>query len=102
MQPAKAPILTENSAKITRTGFGTVELPHRPAELVAAAIADGYRQIDTARKYSTEERVGEGIRASGLARKDLFVTTKVTELDAREADFLRSAETSLKALGLDY
>ena len=47
-------------------------------------------------------RVGEGIRASGIAREQLFVTTKVTELDAREADFLRSAETSLKTLGLDY
>ena len=44
----------------------------------------------------------EGIRASGIARAELFVTTKVTEENAREADFLRSAETSLKALGLDY
>jgi diketogulonate reductase-like aldo/keto reductase len=79
-----------------------MELPHRPAELVAAAIAAGYRHIDTARKYGTEERVGEGIRASGITRGELFVTTKVTELDAREADFLRSVETSLKALGLDY
>src|SRR5262249_25035616 len=83
-------------------GCGTMELPHRPAELLAAAIAAGYRHIDTARKYGTEERVGEGIRASGIARGELFVTTKVTELDAREADFLRSAETSLKAIGLDY
>src|SRR5208283_311354 len=44
----------------------------------------------------------EGIRASGIARAELFVTTKVTEDNAREADFLRSAETSLKTLGLDY
>ena len=83
-------------------GFGTMELPHRPAELVAAAIAAGYRHIDTARKYGTEERVGEGVRASGIARGELFITTKVTEENAREADFLRSAETSLKALQLDY
>jgi 2,5-diketo-D-gluconate reductase B len=102
MQSAKAPILTAHGAKMPAIGFGTMELPHRPAELVAAAIAAGYRHIDTARKYGTEERVGEGIRASGIAREDLFVTTKVTELDAREADFLRSAETSLKALALDY
>jgi diketogulonate reductase-like aldo/keto reductase len=83
-------------------GFGTMELPNRPAELVAAAIEAGYRHIDTARKYGTEERVGEGIRASGIDRSELFVTTKVTEENARERDFLRSVETSLKALRLDY
>src|SRR3989337_1131322 len=82
-------------------GFGTMEFPVRAAELVAHAIAGGYRHIDTARKYGTEEQVGEGIRASGVVRDELFITTKVTELDAREADFLRSAETSLRALGLD-
>src|SRR5215468_8245359 len=102
MQPAKAPILTANGAKMPVIGFGTMELPHRPAELVAAAIASGYRHIDTARKYGTEERVGEGIRASGIPRNELFVTTKVTEENAREADFLHSVETSLKALNLDH
>ena len=102
MQTPKAFILTAHGAKIPAIGFGTMELPHRPAELVAAAIAAGYRHIDTARKYGTEERVGEGIRASGIARSELFITTKVTEENAREADFLRSAETSLMALGLDH
>jgi len=102
MQSPKAFTLTAHGAQMPAIGFGTMELPHRPAELVAAAIACGYRHIDTARKYGTEERVGEGIRASGIARNELFVTTKVTEENAREADFLRSAETSLKALGLDY
>lgn len=102
MQPAKAFILEAHGAKMPAIGFGTMELPQRPAELVAHAIKVGYRHIDTARKYGTEERVGEGIRASRIARGELFVTTKVTELDAREADFLRSAETSLKTLGLDY
>jgi 2,5-diketo-D-gluconate reductase B len=102
MQSPKAFMLAAHGAKMPAIGFGTMELPHRPAELVAAAIAAGYRHIDTARKYGTEERVGEGIRASGIARSELFVTTKVTEDNAREADFLRSAETSLKALGLNY
>lgn len=102
MQTPKAFTLTAHGATMPAIGYGTMELPYRPAELVAAAIASGYRHIDTARKYGTEERVGEGIRASGIAREQLFVTTKVTEENAREADFLRSAETSLKALGLDY
>jgi diketogulonate reductase-like aldo/keto reductase len=101
MQSPKAFTLAAHGANMPAIGFGTMLLPNRPAELVAAAIAAGYRHIDTARKYGTEERVGEGIRASGIARNELFITTKVTEDDAREADFLRSAETSLKALGLD-
>jgi len=102
MQPPKAFTLSAHGAKMPAIGYGTMELPQRGPELVAYAIKSGYRLIDTARKYGTEERVGEGIRASGIARSELWVTTKVTELDAREADFLRSAETSLKALGLDY
>ena len=102
MQPAKAFTLSAHGAHMPAIGYGTMELPERGAELVAYAIKAGYRLIDTARKYGTEEKVGEGIRASGIARKDLWVTTKVTELDAREADFLRSAETSLKTMKLDY
>ncbi|HZP69290.1 MAG TPA: aldo/keto reductase [Pseudolabrys sp.] len=102
MQPPKAFVLEAHGARMPAIGFGTMELPHRPVELVVAAIEAGYRHIDTARKYGTEEHVGEGIRASGISRNELFVTTKVTEENAREADFLRSAETSLKALGLDY
>jgi 2,5-diketo-D-gluconate reductase B len=102
MQPAKAFTLASHGAHMPAVGYGTMELPERGAELVAYAIKNGYRPIDTAHKYGTEEKVGEGIRASGIARKDLWVTTKVTELDAREADFLRSAETSLKTMKLDY
>lgn len=102
MQSPKAFTLSAHGANLPAIGYGTMLLPERPAELVAAAIKAGYRAIDTARKYGTEERVGEGIRASGIARSELFVTTKVTELNAREADFLNSAETSLKALQLDY
>ena len=102
MQPPKAFTLSAHGANMPAIGYGTMELPQHGPELVAYAIKSGYRLIDTARKYGTEEKVGEGIRASGIARGELWVTTKVTELDAREADFLRSAETSLKALQLDY
>ena len=102
MQPPKAFTLSAHGANMPAIGYGTMELPQHGPELVAYAIQSGYRLIDTARKYGTEEKVGEGIRLSGIARGELWVTTKVTELDAREADFLRSAETSLKALQLDY
>ncbi len=102
MQAAKGFALSAHGAQMPAIGYGTMEFPGRAAELVAAAINAGYRHIDTARKYGTEQFVGEGIRASGIRRQDLFVTTKVTELDAREADFMRSVETSLKTLALDY
>jgi len=102
MQNPKVFTLTAHGATIPAIGFGTMELPQRPAELVTHAITSGYRHIDTARKYGTEEYVGEGIRASKIPRTELFVTTKVTEENAREADFMRSVETSLKTLGLDY
>src|SRR5664279_5461063 len=101
-QTSKQFTISAHGANLPAIGYGTMELPERPAELVAFAIKAGYRAIDTARKYGTEQRVGEGIRTSGIARGELFVTTKVTEENAREADFLRSAETSLKTLGLDY
>ena len=102
LQPPKSPTLSAHGAEMPAIGFGTMEFPARAAELVAAAIACGYRLIDTARKYGTEEQVGEGIRASGIKPKDLWITTKVTELDAREADFLTSIETSLKTMQVDY
>lgn len=103
MEQPKALVLTAHGAAMPAIGFGTMELPvPNPAELVAHAIRAGYRHIDTARKYGTEEFVGAGIRAAGVPRAQLFVTTKVTEENAREADFLRSVETSLKATALDY
>jgi diketogulonate reductase-like aldo/keto reductase len=102
MEKLRAPTISAHGAVIPVIGYGTMELPQRPAELVAAAIAAGYRAIDTARKYGTEQFVGDGIRASKIARSELFVTTKVTEENAREADFMRSIEVSLKTLGLDY
>src|SRR6185312_4014556 len=102
MQSAKAFTLNAHGAQMPAIGYGTMEFSGRAPELIAAAIASGYRHIDTARKYGTEQFVGEGIRASGIGRGELWVTTKVTELDAREADFMRSVETSLKTLALDY
>ena len=102
MQAAKAPILHANGAAIPAIGFGTMEFPGRAAELVKAALDCGYRHIDTARKYGTEQFVGEGVRASGVSRDEIFVTTKVTEENAREADFMRSVETSLHTLDFHY
>ena len=104
MHAAKGFKLTSHGAAMPVVGYGTMEFPEpeRAAGLVAHAIGCGYRHIDTARKYGSEAWVGEGIRASGIARDELFVTTKVTEDNARAADFARSVEISLTTLGLDY
>jgi diketogulonate reductase-like aldo/keto reductase len=82
-------------------GFGTSTLGDC-GEIVATALRAGYRHIDTARKYGTERGVGEGIRASGVPREAIFVTTKVSHEYLRADDFARSAEGSLTDLGLDY
>ncbi|NND49467.1 MAG: aldo/keto reductase [Rhizobiales bacterium] len=104
MQPAKAFTISAHGAEMPVIGYGTMLFPEpeKAAGLVSAAIECGYRHIDTARKYGSEQWVGEGIRATGIDRGELFVTTKVTEENAREADFARSVDTSLKTLGLDY
>ncbi len=104
MQSTKAPTLSAHGAQIPAVGYGTMLFPEpeRAVELIVSSLECGYRHIDTARKYGSEEWVGEGIRASGLPRKDIWVTTKVTEENAKADDFTRSVDTSLKALGLDY
>jgi diketogulonate reductase-like aldo/keto reductase len=87
---------------IPAIGFGTGGgLKPDCKEAVLAALAAGYRFIDTARKYGSERDVGEAIRASGLKRDDIFVITKVSHEDLHARDFERSTETSLRELGLD-
>ncbi|MDG2032748.1 MAG: aldo/keto reductase [Rhodospirillales bacterium] len=99
-----APTRSVNDAQIPTVGYGTMLFPDpgRAVGLIQGALKCGYRHIDTARKYGSEKWVGEGIRASGLAREDIWVTTKVTEENAKARDFQRSVDTSLKTLGLDY
>ena len=104
MQSSRAPTLSAKGTHIPAIGYGTMlfPVPERAVELIVSSLACGYRHIDTARKYGSEEWVGEGIRASGLPRKDIWVTTKVTEENAKADEFARSVDTSLKTLGLDY
>jgi 2,5-diketo-D-gluconate reductase B len=83
-------------------GFGTSGLGDVRAEHVAAALKAGYRHIDTARKYGTERVVGEGLRAAGVPRQDVFLCTKVSHENLHAADFARSVDESLAALGVDY
>jgi len=97
-----APKLAAHGAEIPAIGFGTSGLGYVRAEHVATALTAGYRHIDTARKYGTEPAVGEGMRASGVPRDEIFVCTKVSHENLHAGDFARSVEESLRALGLDY
>jgi 2,5-diketo-D-gluconate reductase B len=97
-----APTLKAHGAEIPAIGFGTSGMGYVTAEHVAAALKAGYRHIDTARKYGTEPAVGEGMRASGTPRREIFVCTKVSHENLHAGDFARSVDESLKALGVDY
>jgi 2,5-diketo-D-gluconate reductase B len=101
MASPRIPILAAHGAELPAIGFGTSGLAD-PAAAVAAALAAGYRHLDAARKYGTEEGVGEGIRAAQVPREALFITTKVSHENLRAADFARSVDESLKALGVSW
>lgn len=91
-----------NGASIPCLGMGTWTLSGADCtDLVAHALSIGYRHIDTARIYRNEAEVGAAIAMSGLAREDIFVTTKIWHTDLRRDDFRRAAEDSLRNLGLD-
>lgn len=99
---AVAPTLAAHGAYIPAIGYGTSGLGHVSAEQVATALKAGYRHIDTARKYGTERAVGDGIRASGVPRQEIFLCTKVSHEHLHAADFARSVDASLGALRIDY
>ena len=94
-------MLSARGIEIPRIGFGTSQLGDC-GEIVATALKLGYRHIDTAWKYGSEEGVGEGIRRSSVPRQDIFLTTKVSHEYLRAADFARSVEQSLERLQVDY
>lgn len=87
---------------IPQFGFGVYQVPpEETAATVKAALDAGYRHIDTAQMYGNEEGVGAAIADSGLARDDLYVTTKLNNGFHRPEDAKASLRRSLEALGLD-
>jgi diketogulonate reductase-like aldo/keto reductase len=100
----KPPLIELNDGRsIPALGFGTWELSRAEARLlVAAALKIGYRHIDTAKIYGNEAEVGEAVRTSGLAREDIFVTTKLWTSDQGYESAQEALDASLKRLGLDY
>ncbi|GLK69394.1 aldo/keto reductase [Hansschlegelia plantiphila] len=99
--PGKAPLVAANGASIPALGFGTWQLRGVEArDAVVEAIRVGYRHIDTAQIYENETDVGNGLRLSGIARDEMFLTTKVWTSNYRDGDLQRSVEESLKRLGV--
>jgi 2,5-diketo-D-gluconate reductase A len=96
--------LTFNDGRtIPQVGLGVWQTPNDTAvQVVKAALDAGYRHIDTAAAYRNEKGVGEGIKASGLSREDVFVTTKLWNDNQGFDETLVAAEKSLGRLGLEY
>jgi 2,5-diketo-D-gluconate reductase A len=87
---------------IPQIGFGVFQIdPAETAEATSRALEIGYRHIDTAEMYGNEKEVGEAVRASGLDRDDVYVTSKLNNGYHRPDDARRAFEGTLSALGVD-
>ncbi|MEJ2216896.1 MAG: aldo/keto reductase [Gemmatimonadota bacterium] len=92
-----------NGVEIPKLGLGTWMISDEDAQqAVQDAIEIGYRHIDTAQAYGNERGVGEGIRASGVAREDIFVTTKLAAEMKSYEEAVSAIDESLRKLGLDF
>ncbi|MDQ4033787.1 MAG: aldo/keto reductase [Actinomycetota bacterium] len=97
------PVMTlNNGVRIPQLGFGVFQVPVEQTEaVVSTALEIGYRSIDTAVAYQNEEGVGRAIASSGLARDEVFVTTKLWNADHGYDQALRAFDASLNRLGFD-
>jgi diketogulonate reductase-like aldo/keto reductase len=92
-----------NGTTMPVLGLGVFQsAPEETAQAVEAALAVGYRLVDTAAAYRNEREVGEAIARSGVPRAELFVTTKLWMTDYGYATALRAFDASLRRLGLDH
>lgn len=98
------PSLTlNNGVDMPQVGFGVFQVPNEEtATAVAAALKAGYRSIDTAAVYGNEEGVGKALAESGVAREELFITSKLWIADLGYEQTLKAFDASLERLGLDY
>ena len=93
-----------NGVKIPCIGFGTWQTPNGKVAVssVLSALEAGYRHIDTAQGYGNEESVGIAVKQSGIDRKELFLTSKLTNSEHGYEKTLAAIETTLEKLGTDY
>ena len=103
MSILKESLQLANGLEIPLIGLGTWQMsPEEAARTVEHALKNDYIHIDTARAYGNEEGVGRGMKASGLAREDYFLTTKVRGESKSYDDAKKDIEDSLKALDTSY
>jgi 2,5-diketo-D-gluconate reductase A len=103
MPPPVSLLTLNNGVQIPQIGFGTAPLDDREVvPAVLAALEAGYRSVDTAEKYRNEVGVGQALRSSGLAREDLFVTTKLDGKYQGSDRALAGLDGCLTRLDLDY
>lgn len=96
-------VTLNNGVEMPILGFGVYQVPpDETEEAVTNALAAGYRSLDTAAAYQNEDAVGRAVQKSGIARNELFITTKLWIQDNGEATTLRAFETSLQNLGMEY
>lgn len=97
-------VTLNNGVKMPAIGFGVFQIPDHAAcqKAVEEALEVGYQMIDTAASYMNEEAVGAAIKASGLPREEVFVTTKLWVQDHGYENTLKAFDTSMAKLGLDY
>jgi diketogulonate reductase-like aldo/keto reductase len=101
---SSVPVLDLNDGnKAPQLGFGVFQIPDgETADAVASALAAGYRSLDTAAIYKNEAGVHQGIERSGVARGDIFLTTKLWNAEQGFDSTLKAFDASLKKLGTDY
>jgi 2,5-diketo-D-gluconate reductase A len=97
-------VLLNNGVEMPLLGFGVFQIPDSQEceRSVLDALQTGYRLIDTAAAYGNEEAVGKAIKSSGVAREDIFVTTKLWVSDAGYESAKKAFERSLQKLHLEY
>jgi Aldo/keto reductases, related to diketogulonate reductase len=100
----KSPLVTlKDHNKIPQLGYGVWQVADDvAANVVEEAIKVGYTHIDTAAIYQNEIGTGKGVKASGVARKDLFITTKLWNEDQGRDKALKALDASLKKLDMEY
>lgn len=93
-----------NGIKIPMLGFGVFQVPDydNAKQAVLTALKAGYRLIDTAQAYMNEKAVGDAIKESGIAREEIFITTKLWIQDFSYDKAIKATELSLEHLGVDY